>query len=301
MVDAAIVIAYLIINLILGLKKKLRANSIRSFAIGDAPCSTSILQISLIATFIGGTSTIGLAESTYSLGLIFVLAMGGMSISRILEAKIVLPKISKYFGFLTVSEIMGSIYGKNIRIFTAFVAIIGAIFVVAVQLKALGIVFKSIFNISPVIGLLIGSIIVIIYASLGGIKSITYTDIFQFTILIIAIPLIAFFSIASIGGFEQLMTPNNMVTNFEQDQLFKDILSTFVVCAFPALFPEMLQRYLMTQDIKRIKSALYINAVAILPIYLLVGIIGVIAAKNFPNIDASLAFPVMVKEILPIG
>ena len=193
MVDAAIVIAYLIINLILGLKKKLRANSIRSFAIGDAPCSTSILQISLIATFIGGTSTIGLAESTYSLGLIFVLAMGGMSISRILEAKIVLPKISKYFGFLTVSEIMGSIYGKNIRIFTAFVAIIGAIFVVAVQLKALGIVFKSIFNISPVIGLLIGSIIVIIYASLGGIKSITYTDIFQFTILIIAIPLIAFF------------------------------------------------------------------------------------------------------------
>ena len=300
MLDIAIVVAYLVVNLWIGLQKKLRASTMRSFAIGDSPCSASILQISLLATFIGGTSTIGLAESTFSQGLIFTLAMAGMSLSRILEAKIVVPKIAKYFGFLTVSEIMGSIYGKNIRIFTAFKAIISAIFVVAVQLKALGVVFKSIFNISPLIGILIGAIVVIMYASLGGIKSITYTDIFQFAILIIAIPLIAFFSIASIGGFEQLISiPLN--TSDTSNQVFKNIFSTFVVCAFPALFPEMVQRYLMTQDTKRIKSALYVNAAANLPIYLLVGIIGVIAANNFPSIEANLAFPVMVKEVLPIG
>jgi SSS family solute:Na+ symporter len=280
----------------------MRDKDIRSFAIGESPCSTSILQISLIASFIGGTATIGLAESTFTHGLVFTMAISGMALSRILEAKIVLPKISKYFGFLSVSEIMGSLYGTNARVFTALAAILGAIFVVAVQLIALGVVFQSMFNIPPIIGIVISAFIVTIYSTLGGIRAITYTDIFQFSILIVAIPLIAFFSLASIGGFDQLtILPNHADNNPSHSQIFKDIISTFIACSFPALFPEMIQRFLMTQDTKRIRNALYVNALAILPIFFLTGIIGVIAAKNFPTIEPNLAFPIMVKEVLPIG
>lgn len=111
----------------------------------------------------------------------------------VLLAMLLAPYLRK-FGQFTVPDFVGARYYSNIA---RLVAIICAIFVsltyVAGQMRGVGIVFSNFLGVPINLGVIIGMIIVFLYATLGGMKGITYTQVAQYVVLIIAflIPAIA--------------------------------------------------------------------------------------------------------------
>ncbi len=132
----------------------------------------------------GLISTMGYAGGVYLMGW-----TGGY----VLLALLLAPYLRK-FGHFTVPDFIGDRYDSN---FARLVAIICAIFVsftyVAGQMKGVGVVFSRFLEVPLEVGVLIGMLIVFIYATLGGMKGITWTQVAQYWVLITAflIPAIA--------------------------------------------------------------------------------------------------------------
>ena len=132
----------------------------------------------------GLISTMGYAGSQYLMGW-----TGGY----VLLALLLAPYLRK-FGHFTVPDFVGDRYSSNVA---RSVAVICAIFVsftyVAGQMRGVGVVFSRFLEVDINVGVMIGMAIVFVYATLGGMKGITWTQVAQYWVLITAflIPAIA--------------------------------------------------------------------------------------------------------------
>ncbi len=123
-------------------------------------------------------------------GAIYLLGWTG---GYVLLALMLAPYLRK-FGKFTVPDFVGDRYYSNTA---RVVALICAIFVsltyVAGQMRGVGIVFSRFLEVPVETGVVIGMVIVFIYAGLGGMKGITWTQVAQYVVLIIAflIPAVA--------------------------------------------------------------------------------------------------------------
>ncbi len=132
----------------------------------------------------GLISMMGYAGSVYLMGW-----TGGY----VLLALLIAPYLRK-FGHFTVPDFVGDRFDSNIA---RLVAVVCAIFVsftyVAGQMRGVGVVFSRFLEVDVNIGVIIGMIIVFIYATLGGMKGITWTQVAQYWVLITAflIPAVA--------------------------------------------------------------------------------------------------------------
>jgi len=132
----------------------------------------------------GLVSTMGYAGGVYLMGW-----TGGY----VLLALLLAPYLRK-FGRFTVPDFVGDRYESN---FARLVAVVCAIFVsftyVAGQMRGVGVVFSRFLEVDINVGVFIGMGIVLIYATIGGMKGITWTQVAQYWVLITAflIPAIA--------------------------------------------------------------------------------------------------------------
>lgn len=132
----------------------------------------------------GLISTMGYAGGVYLMGW-----TGGF----VLLALLLAPYLRK-FGHYTVPDFVGDRYDSNLaRIVAVFCAIFISFTYVAGQMRGVGIVFSRFLEVDINVGVIIGMAIVFIYATLGGMKGITWTQVAQYWVLITAflIPAIA--------------------------------------------------------------------------------------------------------------
>ena len=118
----------------------------------------------------------------------------------VLLALLLAPYLRK-FGKFTVPEFIGErFYSRTARIVAVVCLIIASITYVIGQMKGIGVAFSRFLEVSYDLGLYIGMGIVFIYAVLGGMKGITYAQIAQYGVLILAYTIPAIFISLNLTG-----------------------------------------------------------------------------------------------------
>ena len=111
----------------------------------------------------------------------------------VLLALLLAPYLRK-FGKFTVPDFIGDRYYSNVaRSVAVFCALIVSFTYIAGQMRGVGVVFSRYLEVDITTGVLIGMLIVLFYAVLGGMKGITYTQVAQYCVLIFAFMLPAIF------------------------------------------------------------------------------------------------------------
>ena len=111
----------------------------------------------------------------------------------VLLALLLAPYLRK-FGKFTVPDFIGDRYYSDVaRSVAVFCALIVSFTYVAGQMRGVGLVFSRFLEVDITTGVLIGMIIVLFYAVLGGMKGITYTQVAQYCVLIFAFMVPAIF------------------------------------------------------------------------------------------------------------
>jgi cation/acetate symporter len=130
-------------------------------------------------------------------GSVFLMGWTG---GYVLLAMLLAPYLRK-FGKFTVPEFIGErYYSKAARIVAVICLIVASVTYVIGQMKGIGVAFSRFLEVDYNIGLVIGMGIVFIYAVLGGMKGITYTQIAQYCVLILAYTIPAIFISLSLTG-----------------------------------------------------------------------------------------------------
>ncbi|MBL4828111.1 MAG: cation acetate symporter [Spongiibacteraceae bacterium] len=130
-------------------------------------------------------------------GAVFLMGWTG---GYVLLAMLIAPYLRKY-GKFTVPEFIGDrFYSRTARIVAVVCLIIASVTYVIGQMKGIGVAFSRFLEVSYNTGLVVGMGIVFIYAVLGGMKGITYTQIAQYCVLIFAYTIPAVFISLNLTG-----------------------------------------------------------------------------------------------------
>ncbi|QBP39704.1 sodium:solute symporter family protein [Paenisporosarcina antarctica] len=138
------------------------------------------------ADWMSAASFIGLAGTVMILGYDGLGYIMGWTGGYLLLTFLLAPQLRKY-GRYTVPEFIGDRYDSNVARLIAAVATIIISFTYSIgQMSGSGIVIGRLLEIDYRLGTIIGAVLIAIYASLGGMKGITWTQVAQYVVLITA-------------------------------------------------------------------------------------------------------------------
>ncbi len=140
------------------------------------------------ASFISMAGIVAFAGNGYG-GSVYLMGWTG---GYVLLALLLAPYLRK-FGKYTIPDFVGDRYSESARLIAVVSAIVVSFVYVAGQMAGVGLVFTRFLGVDTTLGVIIGMGIVFFYAVLGGMKGITWTQVAQYSVLIIAylIPAVA--------------------------------------------------------------------------------------------------------------
>lgn len=303
MIDYCVIVAYLLVILIVGIWVSKSVKSLDDFSMGGGGYGAAIVFATLSASFIGGGFTSGLAEKVFTMGLVYVVALWGFSLKELLVATIIAPRMTPFKNAMSVGDIMGQLYGKQAKFLTGIASGLVCAGIAGAQFAACGYVMHVILGLNPVFGVILGTTIVIIYAALGGMKSVVANDVIHFIVLLIALPLVCFLGMQQVGGVDALITkvpPDH--TSFLGSLSVITVLGLFLNFFFgETLVPPYVQRLLIGKNFKETAKGTLWSGLLSIPFFLMVGFIGLIALVINPGLNPNLALPYVINTVLPVG
>ena len=172
--------------LYVGIAIRSRASSTRDFYVAGAGVRPVVNGMATAADWMSAASFLSMAGLIAFMGYDGSVYLMGWTGGYVLLALLLAPYLRK-FGAYTVPDFVGErYYSHTARV----VAVVCAIFVsftyVAGQMRGVGIVFSRFLEVDVDTGVYLGMAIVFFYAVLGGMKGITYTQVAQYCVLIVA-------------------------------------------------------------------------------------------------------------------
>lgn len=303
MIDNIIVVGYLVFVLLLGFYKGRNIKDMREFSVADRKYSLLVMVATVTATVIGGGATLGLISSVFSVGIVYILIAFGNPINHFLVGQFFVDKIENFADCISVGDIMRKLYGKNAQIITGICGAFYGAAAVGGQVSAIGFTVHYFLGMPFWAGVLVGCGAVILYSSFGGVKAVTATDLLQFAVLIIAIPMVCNVGLNLVGGYEELIAkiPDHLLKLPDTPSSALNYFFIFLAFSVPFLDPPHTQRLLMAKDVSQIKSTMRVAAAIETPFFVVVGLLGLVAVAIIPDYDANLAFPHLIDKILPAG
>lgn len=177
-----------------------RAGSTKDFYVAGGGVNPVVNGMATAADWMSAASFISMAGILAFAGYDGSVYLMGWTGGYVMLALLLAPYLRK-FGQFTVPDFIGTrYYSRAARV----VAVICLIFIsftyIAGQMRGVGIVFSRFLEVEITMGVIIGMAIVFIYAVLGGMKGITYTQVAQYCVLIFAYMVPAFFLSFMITG-----------------------------------------------------------------------------------------------------
>lgn len=242
----------------------------------------------------GLIASVGYDNSTYLMGW-----TGGY----VLLAMLLAPYLRK-FGKFTVPEFIGDrFYSRSARIVAVICLIVVSVTYVIGQMTGVGVTFARFLETDTTTGLLIGSAIVFLYAVFGGMKGITYTQVAQYIVLILAytipaifislqltgnpLPMFGLFSEHTASGQPLLTTLDQIVTDlgFNQytgstDSMLNIVLFTMSLMIGTAGLPHVIIRFFTVPKVSDARWSAGWALVFIAILYLTAPAVGAMARLN---------------------
>ena len=163
-----------------------RVSDTRGFYVAGQGIPAIANGMATAADWMSAASFISMAGLISTLGYAGGMYLMGWTGGYVLLALLLAPYLRK-FGHYTVPDFIGDRYRSNVA---RIVAVVCAVFIsftyVAGQMRGVGIVFSRFLEVDVNIGVYVGVAIVFVYATLGGMKGITWTQVAQYWVLITA-------------------------------------------------------------------------------------------------------------------
>ena len=170
-----------------------RVQSTKDFYVAGGGVGAWANGMATAADWMSAASFISMAGIISFAGYDGAVYLMGWTGGYVLLALLLAPYLRK-FGKFTVPEFIGDrYYSNNARLVAVFCALLVSFTYVAGQMRGVGIVFSRFLEVDINTGVIIGMLIVLFYAVLGGMKGITYTQVAQYCVLIFAFMVPAIF------------------------------------------------------------------------------------------------------------
>ncbi|MFI6460526.1 sodium:solute symporter [Streptomyces sp. NPDC050528] len=302
-VDYFVMAAYLLGIIGVGWWGRKRAASKSDFLVAGRRLGPLMYTGTMAAVVLGGASTIGGVRLGYTYGIsgaamVFAIGLGLLALSVFFSARIARLKV------YTVAEMLSLRYGDTAAVISGVVMWIYTLMLVVTSTIAYASVFDVLFDVPRWVAIVIGGTIVVGYSALGGMWSITLTDMVQFVVkslgvLVLLLPI----AVVRAGGFSEMADklPDGY---FSPTSIGGQTIVTFVlIYTFGMLIGQDIWQRVFTARSDKVASWGGTVAGVYCLVYALAGaVIGMATKSLYPQLaSADDAFATIVRHALPTG
>ncbi|MFE3552725.1 sodium:solute symporter [Streptomyces kronopolitis] len=302
-VDYAVIVLYLAGMLAVGWWGMRRATSKSDFLVAGRRLGPAMYSGTMAAIVLGGASTIGGVGLGYQYGLsgawmVFTIGLGLLALSVFFSARIARLKV------YTVSEMLDLRYGGSAGLISGIVMWAYTLMLAVTSTIAYATIFDVLFGLDRTVSIVIGGAIVVAYSTLGGMWSITLTDMVQFVVKTIGVLLLLLpIAVIKAGGFAEMAhrLPHDY---FAPLGIGGQTVFTYVlIYSFGMLIGQDIWQRVFTARSDRTARLGGTAAGTYCLVYALAGaVIGTAAKVLYPHLGSpDDAFATIVKDTLPVG
>ena len=276
-------------------KKARTENSLSDFYLAGRGMSLSVLFLTLYATQYSGNTLVGFAGRAYREGfqaLVLVTFLSSAVGAFILYAP-KLYRLSRKFNFITPADFIHHRFNnKKVTYFAASLCLMALANYVLTNLKAIGYIVVAVTGgvIPFAYGVIALSLVMVIYETLGGMRSVAWTDALQGSILLVGVFSIFVTIQGEYGGFSFIYSQLQTV---DSSKLLPPTIgqkltwfSTVCLGFFGiSLYPHAVQRIYSARDEQTLKRSIQIMAFMPLVTILFMVLVGLTALALFPGLD----------------
>ncbi len=303
--DHLIIYASLLITLVVGYWSGRGIKDIRNYAIANKMYGTGTLVLTYMATNFAGAGLINDTAQVFANGIIMAVARVGLILLYVLLGLFIVPKAANFGHCITMGDLMEHFYDKYGKIIAGILGLLTSLCIASMEMIVLGIIFESLLGIKASWGVAIGGLVLTIYSAHGGIKAVTTTDVLQFAILIVVIPITATMAVGHVGGIQELFTKVPTVKfeifNHERFSYYATLFLMWTILPAGLIDPAIIQRLLMAKRPSQIRKQYLIIAALDPSLNIILMLIGLAGLVLYPTIEATQVFPHIVQELLPVG
>lgn len=305
LIDLLIVALFFLIVIIIGFIERKKI-TLDDYWVNSRKTKTFFLVATVLSTFIGVGAILGTAGIAFNGGGLIALAIPlSFLFYLMLYAKFIAPKI-KEFGdkhkAYTLPDFFSVRYSKKAGIVASFVNLISYGLYLALQILGMGILVNALTGFSPNVATIIGSLIVIIYTTVGGLRADIRTDVFQFIVmfalLLIFLPIVIFKG----GGFGALQSlPSSFLLGTDFAPPYVIILAFLFIGIATFTYADLWQRAYAGDSKKTVKKAAYISGILAFLFLVMAVLLGVYGHILLPNSTSNTILSDLMTLILPAG
>ncbi len=240
-----------------------KKNTFENYSVADRSVGMLLLFASSSANYIGPGFTIGLVGKGFSTGYLFFFIMLVYGMSKIIEGLFIAPNIrNKFKTSYTIGGIIGGKDSHNNKIVQFVAGVISFLLMIGfcgIMTMAGGSIINSFLGVDKLWGIIIITSISISIAVFGGLQSSMISDLLQFFLFIVLLPLLGIIAIyksnLSLDSF--IMTAKQLTTIGYNDMSIIAIVGLLVTWFFgEMLVPPTISCILSSKDSKTAKKAL---------------------------------------------
>lgn len=302
-IDYLIIVLYFAVMIGAGYIGLRRARSADDYLVAGRRLGPAMYMGTLSAVVLGGASTIGGVSLGYQYGisgmwLVFMLGLGIIALGVLLSSRL------SRLGVYTVAEMLELRYEGSSRLISAIVMAAYDLMVAVTSTIAIGTVFNVILGLAPSLAIILAGGIVVVYSVVGGMWSITLTDILQFVIMTIGIFFVLLpLAISRAGGFSG-MSRELPASYFDLTAIGGQTIFTYFLLFFFGIMvgQDIWQRVFTARSTGVARWGGTVAGVYCLLYGIAGALIGMAAKVILPNLaSADNAFAEVTKAALPVG
>ncbi|WP_313176033.1 sodium:solute symporter family protein [Massilia sp.] len=309
------VVIYLLGTLALGVWAGSRIKNTSDFAVAGRSLPLIMVITTTFATWFGAETVMGVPAKFVQGGLNAIIEDPfGAGSCLILVGLFFATKLYK-LNLLTIGDYYRQRYGKGIEIFCSVAIILSYLGWVAAQITALGLVFSVLTGgaMAPAVGMVIGTLAVLIYVVVGGFLAVALTDFIQMIVLVVGMSIIAFFAADLAGGADKVMdmAQQAQLWRLLPEPNFKDIIF-FIGAAITMMFgsipqQDVFQRVMSAKDAPTARAGAVIGGASYIvfgfvPMFIVVAAVVVMGsnAMEIARNDYQQLLPTFVMTKMPL-
>lgn len=308
--DIAIVVVYLVAMIAFGFWGKTRTKNSSDFLVAGRRLGPGFYTGTMAAVVLGGASTVGGVGLGYTYGISGMWLVIAIAIGLLVLSLLFAPAIQRLKVY-TVAQMLQLRYGINGTQASGIVMALYTLMLVVVSTTAYATIFQVLFGTERWLSIGIGAAIVILYSSIGGMWSITLTDMVQFIIKTVGVFFLLLpFTWFQAGGYDGIVERLGEVgaSYFDPMAIGVDtIITYFVIFTFGMLIGQDIWQRVFTARSPQVARWGGTAAGLYCVLYAVAGaLIGTAAAALLPNLletsgSSDDVYAAVAEEVLPTG
>ncbi|MDU9389069.1 sodium:solute symporter [Pseudomonas sp. zfem002] len=301
--DIFVVLIYAAGMLLLGWYGMRRAKTHEEYLVAGRNLGPSLYMGTMAATVLGGASTVGTVKLGYVHGIsgFWLCAALGLGI---IALNLFLAKPLLRLRIFTVTQVLEKRYNPMARQASAVIMLAYALMIGVTSTLAIGTVLQVLFELPFWAAILLGGGVVVVYSTIGGMWSLTLTDIVQFVIKTVGLMFVLLpICLYRVGGWDELVA-KLPAASFSLTTIGWDTIITYFLIYFFGILigQDIWQRVFTARDENVAKYAGTTAGVYCVIYGLVCAVIGMAAHVLLPDLgNANNAFAAIVKSALPDG